>query len=50
MAENPDGKRPLRRPRLRWNGVVKRDVESLNGRSDWKEREQLIRRIRGLAV
>eukprot|EP00102_Acyrthosiphon_pisum_P014323 XP_008184319.1 PREDICTED: zinc finger protein 664-like [Acyrthosiphon pisum] len=36
LTENPKGKRPLGRPRLRWEDLVKRDVESLNGGPDWK--------------
>jgi len=36
LTENPKGKRPLGLPRLRWEDLVKRDVESLNGGPDWK--------------
>lgn len=36
LAENLEGRRPLGRPRLRWEDVVTRDVESLNGGSDCK--------------
>jgi len=35
MDENPVGKR-LRRPRLRWKDVIRKDVETLNGGWDWK--------------
>lgn len=34
-AENPVGKKPLGRPRLRWEDVVKIDVKSLGGGPDW---------------
>jgi len=36
LTENPKGKRPLGRPCLRWEDLIKRDVESLNGDPDWK--------------
>jgi len=36
MDENPVDKRPLGRPRLRWEDIIKRDVEALNGGPDWK--------------
>jgi hypothetical protein len=36
LTENPEGKRPLGLRLLRWEVIVKRDVESLNGGSDWK--------------
>lgn len=42
-------KKPLRRPHFKWNDVVKRDVEYINGGPDWKE-EQLTGRIGGLVV
>ncbi|VVC28115.1 Hypothetical protein CINCED_3A013982 [Cinara cedri] len=29
MDENPVGKRPLGRPRLRWEDVIRKDVETL---------------------
>jgi len=38
MDENSVGKRPLGRPRLRWEDMIKKDVEVLNGRTDWKVR------------
>jgi len=38
MDENPVGKRPLGRPRLRWEDVIRKDVEALNGGRDWKTR------------
>lgn len=45
--ENPERKRPFERSRLRWKDVIKKDVESLNGGSDWKA---LIGRIGELGV
>jgi len=36
LAENPVVKRPLGHPRLRWEDVIKRDMESLGGGQDWK--------------
>ncbi|CAI6370121.1 unnamed protein product [Macrosiphum euphorbiae] len=36
LKENPKGKRSLGRPRLRWEDLIKKDVESLNGGPDWK--------------
>jgi len=31
MNENPVGKRPLGRPRLRWEEMIRKDVEAMNG-------------------
>jgi len=36
MYENSVGKRTLRRLRLRGEDVIRKDVEALNGESDWK--------------
>ncbi|KAL4098015.1 hypothetical protein QTP88_022689 [Uroleucon formosanum] len=36
MEQNPVGKRPLGRPRIRWEDVVKKDVEQLGGCSNWR--------------
>jgi len=33
----PQGKRPLGRPRLRWEDRVKEDVEKIKPGEDWKE-------------
>ena len=33
----PQGKRPLGRPRLRWEDRVKEDVEKVKPGEDWKE-------------
>jgi len=38
MEDNSVGKIPLRRPRLRWEDVVRKDVKSLNGGPNWKAR------------
>ncbi|VVC34853.1 Hypothetical protein CINCED_3A012399 [Cinara cedri] len=38
MDENPVGKRPLGRPRLRWEDVIRKDEETLNGGRDWRTR------------
>jgi len=38
MDENPVGKRPLGRTRLRWEDTIKKDVLTLNGGPDWKAR------------
>lgn len=36
LEKNPTGKRPLGRPRLRWEDIVRKDVESLIGALDWR--------------
>ncbi|XP_016662475.1 uncharacterized protein LOC107884580 [Acyrthosiphon pisum] len=36
LEQNPVGKRPLGRPKLRWEDVVKKDVEDLGGGANWK--------------
>lgn len=33
--EYPAGKKPLERPRMTWENLVKKDVSTLNGGSDW---------------
>jgi len=38
MDEIPVGKRPLGRPRLRWEDMVRKDMLELNGGTDWKAR------------
>jgi len=38
LEKDPVGKRPLERPRKRWEDLVKKDVYALGGGSDWKER------------
>lgn len=34
VLENPIGKRPIRRPKMRWEDVVKKDMEELGGGND----------------
>jgi hypothetical protein len=37
----PEGKRPLERPRRRWEGNIKRDLQEVGrGGGDWMERAQ----------
>jgi len=38
MDENPVGKSPFGRPRLRWENVINKYVEALNGGPCWKTR------------
>jgi hypothetical protein len=40
LVGKPDGKRPLRRPRRRWEDDIKMDVEVGGGRGDWMELAQ----------
>lgn len=35
---DPVGKRSLGRPLLRWEDVIRKDVDTLNGGRDWKTR------------
>jgi len=37
LEQNPVGKRPLGRPKLRWEDLVKRDTEYLGGGANWKD-------------
>lgn len=38
VQENvPQGKRPLGRPKLRWEDRVKEDIEKVKPGTDWKE-------------
>jgi len=37
LEQNPVGKRPLGRPKLRWEDLVKRDIEYLGGGANWKD-------------
>lgn len=36
IEQNPVGKRPLERPKIRWEDIIKKDVESLGGFFNWK--------------
>lgn len=38
MDGNSVGKRPLGRPRLRWEDMIKKNVLALNSGLDWKAR------------
>jgi len=37
IEENPEGRRPLGRPRLRWEDYVKRDAETVEPENHWQE-------------
>jgi len=36
LEKNPIGKRPIERPRIRCEDIVRNDVEELGGATDWK--------------
>ena len=36
----PEGKRPLGRPRLRWEDNIKMDLQEVGGAGDWMELAQ----------
>ncbi|KAL4120341.1 hypothetical protein QTP88_013055 [Uroleucon formosanum] len=38
VKDNKSGKRPLGRPKTRWEDLVKKDIQSLGGGTNWKER------------
>ena len=41
LVGKPEGKRPLRRPRRRWNDNIKMDLQEVGGgRGDWMELAQ----------
>jgi hypothetical protein len=41
LVGKPEGKRPLGRPRRRWEDNIKRDIQEVGGDcGDWKERAQ----------
>jgi hypothetical protein len=41
LVGKPEGKRPLGRPRLRWEDDIKRDLQEVGeGCGDWMERTQ----------
>jgi hypothetical protein len=40
LVGRPEGKRPLGRPRRRWEDNIKRDLEEGGGCVDWMERVQ----------
>jgi len=37
LKQNPVRKKPLRRPKLRWEDIVKKDVEELGDIVSWKD-------------
>ena len=37
LVEKPEGKRPLGRPRLRWEDNIKMDIQEGGGGGDWME-------------
>jgi hypothetical protein len=38
LEQNPRGKRSLERPKIRCEHLIKKDVQSLGGGTNWKER------------
>ena len=40
LVGKPEGKRPLGRPRCRWEDNIKMDVQDGGGRGDWMELAQ----------
>jgi hypothetical protein len=41
LVGKPEGKRPLGRPRRRWENNIKMDLQEVGGcRGDWKELDQ----------
>jgi hypothetical protein len=49
LVGKPEGKRPLGRPRRRWEDNIKRDLEEVGGGcGDWRERAQNRDRWRAL--
>jgi hypothetical protein len=41
LVGRTEGRRPLERPRLRWEGNIKRDLQEVGGGcGDWMERTQ----------
>ena len=48
LVEKPEGKRPLGRPRRRWEDNIKMDLQEVGGRGDWMELAQDRNRWRAL--
>ena len=40
LVGKPEGKKPLRRPRRRWEDNIKRDLREVGGCGDWTELAQ----------
>ena len=40
LVEKPEGKRPLRRPRRRWEDNIKMDLQEVGGGGDWMDLAQ----------
>ena len=40
LEGKPKGKRPLRRPRRRWQDNIKMDLQEMGGGGDWMELSQ----------
>ena len=40
LVGKPEGKRPLGRPRRRWEGNIKMDLQEVGGVGDWMELAQ----------
>ena len=40
LVGKPEGKRPLGRPRRRWEGNIKMDLQEVGGGGDWMELTQ----------
>ena len=48
LVGKPEGKRPLGRPRSRWEDNIKRDLQEVEGGGDWMELAQDRDRCRAL--
>jgi hypothetical protein len=51
LVGEPEGKRPLGRPRRRWEDNIKRDFQEVRGgRGDWMECRALVSVLKNLRV
>ena len=48
LVGRPEGKRPLGRPRRRWEDNIKMDLQEVGGDGDWMELAQVTDRWRAL--
>ena len=48
LVGKPEGKRPLERPRRRWEDNIKMDLREVGGGGDWMELAQDRGRLRAL--